>query len=369
MPELKRKIVIASVLKPVNDTRMFEKIGLSLDETKKFEVHIIGFEACSPSESNIHFHHLNFFKRLSLKRIYAPWTILKKILSIQPSIIIITTHELLIISLLAKVFTGSKIIYDIQENYYRNILHTKTFPFGIRTLLAICIRTKEKLTAPFIDHFFLAEKGYETEFTFPGNRKTVLENKVKRPSLPQIKKQKEIETLLFTGTLAESTGVFIAIEVCIKLNKLNDRIKLIIIGYCALEEQLTKIKTIVQQHDFITLIGGERLVSHSEILEQIKNANAGIISYPPNPSTTNSIPTKLFEYLGYKLPILLIRHTTWEIYCKPYNAAVVFDYPDFQAKSILSQLNNQNFYPVEPTDIYWENEQQRLIRVVYSLLK
>ncbi len=36
----KRRIVLASVLKPVNDPRMFEKMGQSLSH--HYEVHIIG---------------------------------------------------------------------------------------------------------------------------------------------------------------------------------------------------------------------------------------------------------------------------------------------------------------------------------------
>jgi hypothetical protein len=36
----KRRIVLASVLKPVNDPRMFEKMGQSLSQM--YEVHIIG---------------------------------------------------------------------------------------------------------------------------------------------------------------------------------------------------------------------------------------------------------------------------------------------------------------------------------------
>ena len=38
-------ISIISILKPVNDTRMFEKFGLSLGQTNKYDVNIIGFKS------------------------------------------------------------------------------------------------------------------------------------------------------------------------------------------------------------------------------------------------------------------------------------------------------------------------------------
>jgi hypothetical protein len=35
--------VLTSILKPVDDTRMFEKFGVSLGQTNKYDVNIIGF--------------------------------------------------------------------------------------------------------------------------------------------------------------------------------------------------------------------------------------------------------------------------------------------------------------------------------------
>ena len=38
----KSTVVIASVLKPVDDSRMYEKIGLTLAESGRYDVHVIG---------------------------------------------------------------------------------------------------------------------------------------------------------------------------------------------------------------------------------------------------------------------------------------------------------------------------------------
>ena len=42
----KRRIVIASILKPVDDTRMMEKIGMSLQQTG-YDVTVVGYPAKS----------------------------------------------------------------------------------------------------------------------------------------------------------------------------------------------------------------------------------------------------------------------------------------------------------------------------------
>jgi hypothetical protein len=362
----KRRIVIASVLKPVDDTRMFEKMGQSL--APAYEVHIIGYPARStPVSRGIVFHSLPKFKRLSLKRAIAPWQILRMILRLKPSIVIFTTHELLVAAVLAKLILRCHILYDVMENYGRNILHTNAFPLLLRPFLAAWVWIKEWITAPFIDHFILAEAGYQREMKFPAKRTTIIENKFKKP--PAIHPRKNANKnsalqLLFSGTISDSTGVFIAIDLAEKLHALRPEIRLTIIGYCALPGTLTRLKAAIATKSFIQLIGGDQLVPHHDILNAIEKADYGIIAYPPNPSTTNSIPTKLYEYLGSHLPILLIHHTPWTDLCSPYPAAIPFQADHIDPEKMLRLMTSTNFYNILPTDVYWEHEEQKLLQLL-----
>ena len=365
----KRTVVIASVLKPVNDTRMFEKIGLSLAETKRFDVHVIGFPATLNS-SVVHFHPLPFFTRLSLRRMLVPWAILKKIRKLHPSLIIITTHELVIVALIAKMLMRCKIIYDLQENYYRNILFTSAFPRILRPFVALYVRLKEIVASPFIDHYFLAEAAYTKELKFTGTRVTVLENKLKKPvSTPHLKNNTSRGHLIFSGTLAENTGVFTAIQIAVKLHTIDPQVKLTIIGHCPQRHVLEKITNTIEPYPFITLIGGNMPVAHERILEQIQLAGAGIIAYDLNPSTSDRFPTKLFEYMGYRLPMLLIDHQPWVEFASFYNAAVTFNHKRLNIKHLYTQLKTQQFYTQEPSHVFWESEQPRLIRQVLQILE
>jgi len=365
----KRRIVIASVLKPVDDTRMLEKLGQSLADV--YDVHIIGFPSSNTLHSNkIKLHPLPRFNRLSIGRLSAPWKILKKLFGLRPVLLIISTHELLFIALLTKLSLHTKIIYDVRENYARNIKHTNAFPVGLRTLLALYVRFKEWIAKPFIDQFFLAEKEYVHELAFPVSRTTILENKYKR-SLPFEKKEKAGHSLqlLFSGTLAESTGVFTAINLASALHGVDTSITLTIIGYCARGETLNKIKHAIHDKSFIVLKGGDQLVPHTEILKAIQQADAGIIAYPPNPSTINSIPTKLYEYLGNQLPILLIHHDTWVSICATFPAAIVFDEKLAEPETILRDLQNTRFYIRTSPSIFWETEETKLLLAIQNLLK
>ncbi len=113
----KFKILLASVLKTVDDTRMYEKIGMALAKIDKAEIHIVGFASNNVSSyDNIEFHGIFNFNRLSPKRLLASWKLWRLLLKLKPEVIIVNTHELLIVITLYRILFGCKLLYDIPEN-------------------------------------------------------------------------------------------------------------------------------------------------------------------------------------------------------------------------------------------------------------
>ena len=368
----KTKIVLASILKPVDDTRMYEKIGVSLGQTNKYEVNIIGFYPKNiPSTiSTTRLLPLFNFKRISVKRIMAPWKCFFQYVKVKPKLIIVNTHELLGVTILYKIFFGCKMCYDIRENHYRNLLYGRGFPKPLRPFLATYVRMKEYVTRPWVNLYLLAEKGYEKEFTFARGKGVVIENKYRPPGRPLLKKEVQNEIgLVFSGTIADTTGVFKAIELAKKLHAESERIRLTIIGYCAKKATLKQLETLVKKHPFIQLIGGDSLVPHQRVIETIERAHFGMISYPKNKSTENSIPTKLYEYLALRLPILLQLHPTWQEICERYQACIAVDYDTVNAKSLLEKMMGYPFYTTPPgKEILWEAEEKKLLDSIEKIL-
>jgi hypothetical protein len=357
----KRRIVLASVLKPVDDTRMFEKIGATLSESGEFEVSIIGYPSTNPPlHKSIKFLPLPEFNRISLRRLFISWVIFKKINKLKPEWIIINTPELLFVSVLSKVFFGRKIIYDVLENYNRNIRYTATYPFLIRPLVAWGVRFFEIITSPLVYHYLLAEKGYAEELRF-AKPHLVLENKLPQGIASKYARKQpyEYSRLIFSGTLAASSGVFEAINLSKKLHEVDHSYTLVIIGYCSLPEVLTQIKKDIQDAPFITLIGGEQLVQHSRILDEVSRADFGIIIYPPNPSTQSSIPTKLYEYLALQLPVMIRHNNESHELVKTCTAGIILsETPNYSQLSAI--MKNRNIIPAIPDSIYWETGAKNL---------
>jgi glycosyltransferase involved in cell wall biosynthesis len=367
MTEEKRAcVVIASVLKRFDDVRMFEKIGRTIAGTKS-TVHCIGFgKNTIDGKDGVVFHSIGFFRRISIKRWIASWKVLKTTLRLGPTHFIITTHELLFTACVVKLMTGARVIYDVQENYYLNIKNTNAFPAGLKHMIAWYVRLKESIFSFVIDHFILAEKIYADQLPFVKRRFTVIENKVRRPVEIKRKVKDETIELIFTGILAESTGVFIAIELAEQLHLLDPKIRLTMVGFAPQPSTLKKLELLIRHKPYFQLIRGADMVSHERIIEEIQKADFGIISYPKNPSTDGRYPTKLDEYLAYELPILLIDNPGWKKLCEALNACIPFSYPRYDVQTILHRMRNGDFYSTDMPRKYWQDLENDLIEAVFN---
>ncbi|MBT1688524.1 glycosyltransferase family protein [Dawidia soli] len=366
----KRRIVLASVLKPVDDTRMFEKMGGSLSAA--YEVHVVGYPGSAPAplRNDVLVHPLRPFRRISLGRMLAPWRILARVVALRPVVFVFCTHELIFMAVLARLLTRCRLIYDVRENYYRNILYTAAFPRILRPLVAGYVRVCEHIGAGFIHHFLLAEKGYAQELSFGRGRRTIIENKLRRPpAVAPAPRQTPARQFLFTGTLSEITGLFTFLDLLEALHRHDPAVRGTIIGYCALVAERHRLQARLATMPYIILHGGDHLVPHPAIEREILQADAGIIAYPPNPATEHSFPTKLYEYLGYHLPILLIEYAPWADYAARFDAAVTFQPASFNAAHALQQLREKTFYTTVPDDVFWEHEGEKLLAVINTFVR
>jgi glycosyltransferase involved in cell wall biosynthesis len=392
---------------------MYEKFGISISGIDGVEVHIVGFKPAREIEETgsgkseagsgeledgsrkekiglqqitqslnhnsyfkIVFHPIFDFKRLSWARFFAPWKLFGILLKVKPKLIISTTFELLIVTIIYKILFGAVILYDIQENYYRNIAYNKTYPPLIRNILAIYSRGIEYFSRPFISHFILAERAYEKEFSFSKGKSIVLENKYKESggNTKVLNRTKPVSgqpvKLLYSGTISEEYGIFEAIDLTEKLHKTDPNITLSIIGYCIKKQTLAELIKRIKGKSFISLTGGGSLVKHEQILEAIRKADFGLVSYRPNKSTENCIPTRLFEYQAHLLPMIIQENKLWKGFCEPAQSALFINYPDADTSVLYRQMMQTAFYPNGPVqDIYWSSEEPRLLSLIKKFIQ
>jgi glycosyltransferase involved in cell wall biosynthesis len=359
---IKHRILIGSVLKPTNDSRMYEKIGKSLSLLPNTEIHIAGLKSKQKNETNILFYPIFCSSRLSILRFFAPWYFLFRAVKVKPDTIIVSTHELLIVTFLYKILFGCQFIYDVQENYFHNILYTDAFPSLIKPSIAHWVRLKERMVKRWIDGYLLAEKIYKIELADRIHEPIlILENKYIGPLPERLKIVKNIEErkikLLYSGTIAGSYGVFEAIDLAIKMHLFDYRYELTIIGFAPKCSELSKIKNRIAPFPFIKLIGGNHPVDHSEILSAIDEHQIGLLPYRFNESTHLRVPTKLFEYFLHRLPVICSSNPTWEEYIQKFQAGIVIPFNNLPpAAEIKRALSNIPFYEQgNEQELLWED--------------
>lgn len=361
----KRRIVIASVLKPVDDTRMFEKLGQTL--ASAHEVHVLGSGGARGPYNTSTQHPIGIFPRISLSRLLAPWRILNIIFKLKPDLLIVCTHELLCQGAIARIVLRCTLWYDVQENYALNIRSSNVFPSILRPFIAAYVSIKERLVAPFIAQYLLAEESYADEMPYLRAKAMVIANKARREDIimkerPTIRKNPPLK-LAFTGTLSELTGAFVAIDLAEALHALYP-IQLEITGFCPQQSTCEKLMQRCKFLEFVTLKASTVPIPHTEIISSVARADVGIISYPENRATWSCVPTKLYEYLAMRIPLLLINNPKWVELAARYDAAVVFDPENFDPPKTLHSLLQTDFYTSDPQDVFWENEAATLLTLV-----
>ena len=361
-----KKIVIASILKPVDDVRGYWKIAQLLAKTNKYEVNIIGNAGKKDvSHPNIDFSPHRIRRDRLLQRFLIRYRILFTSLKTRPSIFIFTTHELLLAAVILKLVSGCKIIYDVQENYRKNVLISKG-PFS--TIYSKIIALKEGLFVGYIDHLWLAEKCYKRELKLEDRNCFVIQNKaldihIKREKSSSIR-------LLFSGTISDYSGIRSALRIIQQIIKNEKESEAIIVGQVHDSTLKSWLENEVLEYSQIQLITSYDPVPYDEIVQQIQWANMGIISYQPNEVNQNKVPTKLYEYSRYKLPYLIQQNTLWSKVGTRLGMGIAVDFkqPDYEKiietwKKVLQ--NPSNTYQEADT---WEFESRRVIDSIDELL-
>jgi len=363
---IKKRIVIASVLKPITDPRAFYKLALSLRETNKYSLNIIGF--CSkkkPFVNDIQFTTIFCRSRTHPSRLLAPFRFLQEILRCRPQLVIITTYELLPMALVGQFLLRYRLIYDVQENYSQNVLLNQTSSRLIRNMAAWLIRVIEKASHPFIAHYFFAEQVYSSQFPYI-DKFTVLENKFQGEFIPKGDADTKQTTFIISGTITPVYGVEKAINWFVSLQQHFPELTLTILGHVPLQSFQKQLEKLVENHPPITLNLSSSPIPHSAILEGLREAEIVLMPYDTIDSISHKIPSKLYESLALKKPVLISKNPLWQKMIAVYPAGLCVDFENTtDAVAVYNKLQSLHLYQVDPgIELRWEGEKQRLIQAV-----
>ncbi|MCC3157114.1 glycosyltransferase [Hymenobacter sp. 15J16-1T3B] len=379
-------ILLASVLKPVDDTRMYEKFGRSLAEAG-YRAAVAGRAAGAPSGANDGILQEPLFHghRLGLARLRAQWHYWRLLRTTKPELVIAHAPELLPLTVLWHKLTGRPFFYDVRENYALNIRTQQVYRGLLRRVLAAGVAWMEQAAARRAAAVLLAERSYARELPWlPAGRTVVLENKyvppagapAPPPAPVRLPAPAEPLRLLYSGTISELNGVFDAINLAARLHRHRGNVSLTVIGYCQRPDEQRRLDDLATEHaDWLRVVGGAQPVPHAAILAEIRRSHLGLLPYRPHPSSWHCIPTKLYEYFANALPVLIPPNPLWQAEVEQHEAGAVVDFqralPEVERVWAMSSPRHypRGFYPHgPPADALWQSEAPRLLAAVQAAL-
>ncbi|MEQ8241421.1 MAG: hypothetical protein RIA69_19560 [Cyclobacteriaceae bacterium] len=359
-----KKLLIASVLKPVDDIRHFHKIAVSIRKTNKYEIHIIANDSKNKSSwKDIIFHPYKIRKSFT-RRIYAQFHLSNLINTLKPSIVIITTIELLPLTVFLKLFYRFKLILDLQENYLANIKSQKEYTPSAKLVLKPIYKFISFTFFRGVDEFWLAEKSYTKLISKYRVNNIVLENKslpLVRESLKKYFHQSQIN-FLFSGTISEYGGIRKAIKTWYKFKEVYPQSHLTIIGVCWDEWLTSWLNEVSHKETKIALFLDSSPIPHEEIELQIKLADIGLVTYNTADDSVNRMPTKCFEYASAQLPYLIEANTNWAKRGTEIGGAIPINFDQIDVVEIMQALTHQeNLFANTTESPNWDTESPKLL--------
>ncbi len=362
------RVVIASLLNPPLHTRMFYKEALTLQKAG-FQVTVIGLNNTPQKtefyQNGVHCIALPYFRR---NNFYARYKRKKEIeqliLSLNPDVVHLHTPELLPLCPTLKK-NKVKIIYDVHENYHKNIQSARYYAWYLKPFVLTYLNYCETFVKKYVDTVIYAENAYKNYLNFLENKVFYVLNAYQpvepAPEFLLTFNSDDYELiLLYTGTVAKEWGILNAIEMWKKLQT-KYKTALIITGSGQFKD--------IPVHKDIYHYPVENYLPYSHIVRTLQEMSTykhkvlGLMLYEPLPNIIECLPTKWFEFMYHRIPILYTDSPYWNT----LNAELNFGLPNTALQTLSLPLN---YYPLssEVYDTYTWQKQASILLDVYKEL-
>lgn len=281
----KIKIAHITSVHPFNDTRIFLKECKSL--SKKYEVHLINKDF-GGNKDDIVFIKARFLKKRFF-RIISSWLI-GLWYTIGKGYKIIHFHDPeLIFAVPFWRLAGIKVIYDVHENYSKQLETKNYIPIFFKPLILFFIVTLEQFFSSITSKLIIVHKDLNSRLNSL-NKHTIISN---APLLNYTFEYKERRReFCYVGLISEERGL---LNIANSLNKLG--VKFVIAGNFAnkdIKNKLLKLKNV----EYLGYLNQE------EKIQLISNSICACCTFLPIEHHKISNPNKIYEYLNYGTPVI-----------------------------------------------------------------
>ena len=211
--------------------------------------------------------------------------------------------ELLPVGVLLKLFSRKKIVYDVHEDYGKQILSKPYLPKWSRRGISVMINLIEYSSTGFFDGIVTATDDILNKFR---NHNTALSVK-NYPVISYFKYERnngkensihgKVFNLVYIGNISKERGLNETIQA---LAYIDTPLKLSFYGNCDPTDSEFNLNNL-KGSEKVQFVGW---MEHKEVVAKLSNYDAGIVCLHPLPNYITALPIKLFEYMAAGLPVI-----------------------------------------------------------------
>jgi glycosyltransferase involved in cell wall biosynthesis len=217
--------------------------------------------------------------------------------------------ELLLVTPWLHLLTGKPTIYDVHEAYPDFFRVKDYLPTWIRYPLAWIFEWLEPLLARLQSGLVFADDQIAAAFEDVDRPKTTLFNFPAQSFVEQAAittrevKQRE-PIVLYLGGMERNRGAQLMVEAFAQVVAEFPEAQLLHVGHYAPPGLENEVRAAITAHSIAPSVKLTGRVPFEQIGDYLKRAAVGWVTWQPLPKNEKNIPTKLFEYMAYSVPIV-----------------------------------------------------------------
>ena len=364
-----RVVHMTSVHSPL-DHRIFSKEGRALARAG-FEVTVVGPHPEDTMREHIRIKSVPRLQSRSSRMTKTVWRVYREALKQHADVYHFHDPELIPVALLLRA-RGRKVVCDIHEDYSKDVLVKNYLPRWSRRLLAQIVERIEAVACRHFSALVTVTPSIADRF-LPVNRRTIVlynyphaDELVVRAEVPWEQRKPAVT---YIGTITPQRGIAEMVEA---VGRLPDSLA------AALE-----IAGDTMPEEIRTLSGWSRVNFHGALdqpaaYQLLFSARAGLSCQHPIPSFLESVPVKVFEYMGAGLPVILSNFPFWRKMLDGIGCAIFVD-----PKNVCEIANAIEFVLTHPQEaeemgrrgqaavknrFNWNTQAVKLVELYHSLV-
>ena len=338
------KVCILSSVHLALDNRVFYREAQSLRQAG-YDVTLIAVHGQDEVRAGIRILALPRVRRWQRPVLWA--ALLRRAIETRADVFHFHDPDLLIITPWLRWLTGRPTIYDVHEVYTDFIEVKEYIPAWLRPPMAWVFRWLEPLLARLQSAFIFADEEIASSFASIDRPKATLFNFPSRAfiedaSVATRDARPRDPVILYLGGMERNRGSRLMIEAFRQILKALPQARLLLVGHFAppdLEKEVRADAECRGIEHALTITGR---VPFQQIGEYLRNSYLGWVTWQPVAKNQKNIPTKLFEYMAYGLPVVSsdLASTQPFVHDGRNGYLVTADHPAEHAQAILKLLRH-----------------------------